>query len=210
MPSSGGGGDSGTAGSAIRLRKPLAPFRSFRSPSPSHLPRLGRCNCAPAAAQAPTLTCPARLLRRLPGDRGPSAKHRPCQLTAPPMAQGSAFAVEPGGAAGGRPAAAFGNGTDADKQPESPPARGPRRGGRLAALARRLVRPQQGEHCPAAGEPSALRAGMHIEVRAQGWLPSGVGGLWCGGPAPPLAALSCSVTRLHPSTMLLPCRRAQG
>ncbi len=60
------------------------------------------------------------------------------------MAQGSAFAVEPGGAMAAL-ATPFGNGAPAgDKQPESPPARRPRQGGWLAAAVRRLVRPQIG------------------------------------------------------------------
>lgn len=58
------------------------------------------------------------------------------------MAQGSALAVEPGGAPGSLPTP-FGKNTD-DRQPESPPARRPAQQGRLAAAVRRLARPQIG------------------------------------------------------------------
>lgn len=80
------------------------------------------------------------------------------------MAQGSAFAVEPGGAAVELPSP-FGNGMPAEKQPESPPARRPERGGRRAAAAvRRLLRPQLG---PCLGGSS----GMAVIVRS--WASSG-------------------------------------
>lgn len=149
-PASGGGGSGGgTAGrrhaaleagcdaAACSERIPL-----FVSVTP------GGCSTRQRAGKAPAWSARGAC-RRQRRSQALRESIEQVQLTAAAMAQGSAFAVEPGGAAGGPPAPAFGNGRDADKQPESPPARGRRQGGRLAAFARRLVRPQAGERFPA-------------------------------------------------------------